>query len=85
MSAKSGGAAADLRRRRERAWSSQKEAKALRENRRERKEVKRKADRFGKMSDTEKAKELELDDLIAKVRKQTAAAAAEEDFEGFGD
>lgn len=78
-----GGAAADLRRRKDKAWSGQKEAKALREVRRERKEAKRKVDRAGKMSETEKLKAMELDDLIAQVRQQNVVD--DESFEGFGD
>jgi ATP-dependent RNA helicase DDX55/SPB4 len=79
----SGGAAADLRRRKEKAWSGQKEAKALRDVRRERKEARRKVEKAGKMSEAEKLKAMELDDLIAKVRQQ--AAVEDESFEGFGD
>lgn len=83
---KGGGAAADARRRTEKAWSSQKDAKALRESRRERKEVRRKADRVGKMDAAGKAEEMELESLIARVREQNAAAGGgEEEFEGFGD
>jgi len=87
LPSKLGGAAADLRRRKERAWSGQKEAKVVREVRRERKEVRRKADRVGKMSDAERVEAMELDDLIAKVREQTATAATADgdEFEGFGE
>nr|POE63007.1 atp-dependent rrna helicase spb4 [Quercus suber] len=76
LPAKLAGAAADLRRRRERAWSGQKEAKGTREARRERKEVRRKAERSGKMSEAERASERELEGLVEQVRRQTAAAAA---------
>jgi ATP-dependent RNA helicase DDX55/SPB4 len=72
-----------LRRRKEKAWSGQKEAKALRDVRRERKEARRKVEKAGKMSEAEKLKAMELDDLIAKVRQQ--AAVEDESFEGFGD
>lgn len=82
---KKGGAVAELAQRKEKAWSSQKEAKSLRENRRERKEVRRKAERGAKMSDAERVKEMELQQLIAKVREQNASKAAAEDFDGFGD
>ena len=86
VSAKGGGAAADLRRRREKAWSSQKEAKALRETRRERKEVRRKAERAGKMSEKERVEAMELDELIARVREGNAGAAEDDGaFEGFGN
>ena len=82
-STKVGGAAAELRRRKERAWSGQKEVKALREARRERKEVRRKADRTGKMSEAERLQEMQLDDLIAQVRARNEAE--DDSFEGFGD
>lgn len=85
MAGKRGGASAELRRRSERAWSSQKEAKLLRESRRERKEVRRKAERTGRMSAAEKVEEMRLDDLISQVRQQTASQLAEETFEGFDD
>ena len=83
LSSKGGGAAADLRRRKERAWSGQQDAKAQREERRERKEARRKVDRAGKMSEADKLKAMELDDLIAKVKEQNAAEDGS--FEGFGD
>ncbi|KAI7337935.1 ATP-dependent rRNA helicase SPB4 [Hortaea werneckii] len=86
LSAKAaGGRPADERRRKEKAWSGQKEAKNQRENRREKKEVRRKADRVGKLDEAGKKKEMELEELIAKVREQNAAKADEGDFEGFGD
>ncbi len=78
-----GGAAADLRRKKEAAWSVQKDAKALREARRERKEVKRKAEKTSKMSEAERLEAMQLEDLVARVREQTAKQEA--DFEGFSD
>lgn len=81
LSAKLKGTLAQARLRKENAWSSQKEAKSVREARREKKVVRRKADSMAKMTDAEKVKEAELQDLIAKVRAETAAA--EEPFEGF--
>ncbi|TKA64547.1 hypothetical protein B0A55_11909 [Friedmanniomyces simplex] len=81
-----GGAADDLRRRKERAWSSQKDAKAAKEGRRERKEVRRKAERTSKMSDGERVEEMRLDELIAKVRERGPVADIDgEEFEGFND
>ena len=80
-----GGKALEMRRRKDNAWSSQKEAKALREARRERKEVRRTADREGKMSEREKVEAMELDELIAKVRERGVDAGGDEEFEGFGD
>ena len=82
-SSRLGGAMAELNRRKERAWSGQKDAKAVREGRREKKVVKRQAERKAKMSETEKNQERELDQLIAKVRARNAAE--EESFEGFDD
>ena len=83
LSLKGGGAAADLRRRKEKAWSGQKDARAQREERRERKQARRKVERAGKMSADDKVKAMELDDLIAKVKQQNAVE--DESFEGFGD
>ncbi|EME46122.1 helicase-like protein [Dothistroma septosporum NZE10] len=80
---KSGGALADMRRRKESAWSNQKDAKAVKESRREKKEVRRKAETKAKMSDVDKVKALELDQLIAKVRAKNKQD--EESFEGFDD
>lgn len=80
-----GGKALEQRKRKENAWSSQKEAKALREARRDRKEVRRVAEKKGKMSDKERVEAMELDDLIAKVRERGVAGGGEEEFEGFGD
>lgn len=85
---KSGGAAADLRRRHERAWSAKKDAKALREGRREKKEVKRSAERTGKMTDKERTEEMELQEMIRLVRERTQRAEQEDgdgEWAGFGD
>lgn len=82
--AKLGGAGADLRRKKEKAWSGQKEVRAIKDARREKKEVRRRAEKAGKMSEAEKLEAMELDDLIAKVRRQNSTAR-EEEFEGFGD
>jgi len=83
VSTRAGGARAERERRKEKAWSGQKELKNLREDRRGRKEVKRKAERADKMSDAEKLKAMELNELIAKVRQQNVEA--EDGFEGFDD
>ncbi|KAK4626109.1 ATP-dependent rRNA helicase spb4 [Fulvia fulva] len=80
---KSGGALADMRRRKESAWSNQKDAKAVKESRREKKEVRRKAESKAKMSDADEVKALELDQLIAKVRAKNQQG--EEIFEGFDE
>lgn len=83
LPSKAQGRAADLKRRKEQAWSGQKEAKAVREARRERKEVRRKADKVSKMSEGDRLQAMELDELIAKVRQQNVEADG--DFEGFAD
>lgn len=74
------GKAGKARIRKEKAWSSQKDAKSLRENRRERKESRRKAETTAKMSAEERVEAMKLEGLIARVREQNAA---DEDFEGF--
>lgn len=78
------GKALEQRRRKENAWSSQKDAKTLREARRDRKEVRRDAEKKEKMNDRERVEAMELDDLIAKVRER-GVVGGEEEFEGFGD
>jgi ATP-dependent RNA helicase DDX55/SPB4 len=84
LSVKAGGRAEEARRRKEKAWSSQKEAKALREGRREKKEVRRRAEKVGKMDEQERLADLELNALIAKVREQNAEGDGDE-FDGFDD
>lgn len=78
-----GGAVADAKRRKESAWSTQKEAKAVKEARREKKDVRRKADHKAHMSEADKVKERELEELIAQVKAKNAAAEAADSFEGF--
>ncbi|KAK5126149.1 hypothetical protein LTR85_011505 [Meristemomyces frigidus] len=83
-----GGKVAEGLRRKERAWSSQKDAKAVREARRERKEVRRTAEKVGLMSAEELREARELESLIGKVREQTARGeegGADDGFEGFDD
>ncbi|KAF2215659.1 hypothetical protein CERZMDRAFT_81805 [Cercospora zeae-maydis SCOH1-5] len=77
------GKLAAAKQRKEKAWTKQKDAKVVREERRERKEVRRKAEHQSKMSEGDKVKERELEALISKVRAQNAKA--EDDFEGFDD
>lgn len=86
LPARFAGAAAELRRRTQKAWSGQKEAKHVREERRERKDVRRQAERSGKMSESERADQMVLDDLVEQVRQQHANTVdeGEEEFEGFG-
>ncbi|KAK3670277.1 ATP-dependent rRNA helicase spb4 [Recurvomyces mirabilis] len=73
------GKEAEAKMKRERAWSSQKAAKGLREERRGRKEGRRVAERKKGMSEGEKVESAELEDLIRRIREQNA----EEEFEGF--
>lgn len=88
LKGKKGGKLMEQKKRLEKAWSGQKEAKALRESRRERKDVRRKADRMGKMSEEDRKKEIELQAMIAQVREKNQKkedAGEEPEFEGFDD
>jgi ATP-dependent RNA helicase DDX55/SPB4 len=76
MKGRKGGKSMEQKKRLEKAWSSQKEAKALREERRERKDVRRTADKRSKMSEEELKREMELQAMIAQVRE-----IPREDFE----
>jgi ATP-dependent RNA helicase DDX55/SPB4 len=70
------------------AWTQQKDHKATKELRREKKVAKREHDRKAKMTDEERKKEEELNNMIAQMRrkvKQTEAAEEEDEFEGFED
>jgi ATP-dependent RNA helicase DDX55/SPB4 len=82
--ARLGGRAAQAKMRKERAWSDQKGAKRVREERREKKVVRRKAESEAKMSEVEKRQARELEDLVTQVREQTVANM-EDDFDGFSD
>ena len=58
----------------------------MREERRERKDVRRTADKRSKMSEEELAKEMELQAMIAQVRERNRLqeeAGEEMEFEGF--
>lgn len=71
-----------LRRKREReAWSHKHEQQDAKEARRERKKRKREAERLEKMTDEERVKEEELQNLIAQVKKRKQEE--EEEFRGF--
>jgi ATP-dependent RNA helicase DDX55/SPB4 len=88
MKGRKGGKLMEQKKRLEKAWSSQKEAKALREERRERKDVRRTADKRSKMSEEELKKEMELQAMIAQVRERNRLkeeAGDEMEFEGFDD
>ncbi|KAF9700615.1 hypothetical protein EKO04_001329 [Ascochyta lentis] len=70
------------------AWTQQKEHKATKELRREKKLSKREHERRSKLTDEERKKEEELDKMIAHMRekvKQTEAAEEEDEFKGFDD
>jgi ATP-dependent RNA helicase DDX55/SPB4 len=70
------------------SWSGKHEKEGLRDARRDKRQRKKKADIVSKMSDAEKAKQMELDELIQEVRRQNLAKAAKkpaDEFEGFDD
>jgi ATP-dependent RNA helicase DDX55/SPB4 len=74
------------------AWSSKHGKEDERAERREKRLKKQEAIRVSHMTDDEKVKQMELNDLIAEVRKQTKAEMAaaakkakEDSFEGFDD
>lgn len=70
------------------AWTQQKDHKAVKELRREKKVAKREHDRRATMTEEERKKEEELDKMIAQMRKkvkQTEADEEEDEFKGFDD
>jgi ATP-dependent RNA helicase DDX55/SPB4 len=72
------------------AWTQQKDAKALKEQRREKKEAKREHDRVAAMTPDERKEEDRLQGMIEQMRKQVAEKEAQEaleaaEFEGFSD
>jgi ATP-dependent RNA helicase DDX55/SPB4 len=73
-----------LKRKKEReAWSHKHEQQDVKEVRREKKKRKREAERLEKMTDEERVKERELQDLIVQVKKKKLEE--EEEFKGFDD
>lgn len=72
----------------ESAWTQQKDQKATKELRREKKAAKREHDRVAKLTDEERKEEDRLQGMVEvmrqKVKEQEAKEAAEE-FEGFSD
>ncbi|KAK5146281.1 ATP-dependent rRNA helicase spb4 [Oleoguttula sp. CCFEE 6159] len=70
--------------RKQSAWTRQKDAKGLREDRREKKHVRREQERRGKLSPEERKREAELEKMVALVRKRTLEGEAEA-WEGFAD
>ncbi|KAG9555934.1 ATP-dependent rRNA helicase SPB4, partial [Aureobasidium melanogenum] len=69
-------------RRKDRAWTAQKDAKATKEQRREIKLARREHERQKKLTPEEKKKEAELQAMIEAVR---ARGEQESEFEGFDD
>jgi len=72
----------------ESAWTLQKDAKAMKEQRREKKTAKREHERVAKLTDEERRQEEQVKTMVnevrRKVREQEAREAAEE-FQGFSD
>ncbi|KAL2687766.1 ATP-dependent rRNA helicase spb4 [[Neocosmospora] mangrovei] len=75
------------RKRKNEAWSAKHEKEEERVERREKRHKRREAEKTAKMTDEEKVKQMELNELIAEVRKQNQAKAEKQDdeFEGFDD
>lgn len=80
------------RKRKNEAWSAKHEKEEERVERREKRRKKREAEKTSKMTEEEKVEQMELNDLIAEVRRQNqakakaaAAAAKDDEFEGFDD
>ena len=74
-----------LRKRKEReAWSHKHEQQDVKEERRERKRRRREAERVAKLTDEERKKETEVQELVEKVRRKNLEEK-EEVFEGFKD
>ena len=67
----------------ENAWSQNKQRLTIREERRKKRHAKQDRIKHGKMTLGEKLKEVELQEMIQKVRKQTVAN--EDEFQGFDD
>lgn len=67
------------------AWSGKQEQEEHRTERREKRHKKTEAKKLATMTDDEKVKQAELNDLIQRVREENLAKAAKEDdeFEGF--
>ncbi|UNI19892.1 RNA helicase [Purpureocillium takamizusanense] len=81
----------DMKRKRKNneAWSGKLEKEDVRVERREKRRKKREAERSANMTEDERAKQMELDALIAQVRRQNQekqkAASKDDEFEGFDD
>ena len=80
------GLASKETRRKAKAWTKQKDAKSVREERRDKKHVRRENERLAQMSVEERQKERELQDMIGEVRRRgNVLPDMDEEFEGFGD
>ncbi|KAM0264725.1 hypothetical protein ACHAQJ_000550 [Trichoderma viride] len=79
--------AADAKRKRKNneAWSAKQEQEDVRTERREKRHKKKEAEKTALMTEDEKLKQLELNELIRRVREENLAkeAAEDEEFEGF--
>lgn len=85
----------DMKRKRKKneAWSGKLEKEDVRVERREKRRKKREAERSANMTEDEKVKQMELEALIAQVRRQNQekeqekekAASKDDEFEGFDD
>lgn len=77
--------------RKESAWTQQKEQKAMKELRREKKAAKREHDRLAKLTDEERKEEEKLQTMIKQMRQRVAQQEEEatqetiDEFEGFSD
>jgi ATP-dependent RNA helicase DDX55/SPB4 len=81
--------AAELKRkkRNNEAWSAKHEQEDVRVERREKRRKKREAERTSKLTEEEKGEEMELQDMIRKIREKNQAKAkkGDDEFEGFDD
>ncbi|KAK0389975.1 hypothetical protein NLU13_3548 [Sarocladium strictum] len=81
--------AAELKRkkRNNEAWSAKHEQEDVRLEKREKRRKKRDAERTSKMTEEEKNEEMELQDMIRKIRERNQANGKKDDdeFEGFDD
>jgi len=71
-----------------RAWTQQKDIQATKEVRREKKRVKREAERVAKLTDEERREEERVEGMIEVMRKKVKVQEKEEkdmEFEGFSD
>ena len=65
------------------AWSGQKARQKVRETRREKRAARREGEKMAKMSEEQKVKKGELEEMIALVRRQTQCI--EDEWNGFSD